>query len=246
LGKVGETAYLCCPADSGLFLAGVCPPMTARDSYLADREAGFDAGIEGWPELAALLAGARRVGPLRVLADWNGFMREAAGPGWVLLGDAGHFKDPTPAQGISDALRQAERLADVIGLSGADPAALDDALRRWWRWRDEDAHEMYGFASDIGSNESGLLSHELLRRLGAEESGGELLLRVLNHDLLPSQLFTMGRVGRAIGGIVRDDPRRIPAVGAEIVSELRKEARRSWQHQRRRRLPRPRTRAARS
>jgi hypothetical protein len=103
---------------------------------------------------------------------------------------------------------------------------------------------MYGFATDIGSNESGLLSHELLRRLGAEESGGELLLRVLNHELLPSQLFTLRRVGRAIGGIVRDDPRRIPAVGGEIASELRKEARRSWQHQRRRRLPRPTTRAA--
>jgi flavin-dependent dehydrogenase len=232
LGKVGETAYLSCPTDSDLFLAGVCPPMAARNAFLADRERGFDAGLEGWPELAGLLAEARRVGPIRVLADWNGFMREASGPGWVLLGDAGHFKDPTPAQGIADALRQAERLADVIEAGQGDPA-LDGELARWWRWRDRDAHEMYGFATDIGSNESGLLSHELLRRLGDEENGGELLLRVLNHELLPSRLFTMGRVGRAIGGIVREDPRRIAAVSGEIAFELRKEARRSWQHHRR-------------
>ncbi len=234
LGKLGEVAYLSCPTDSGLFLAGVCPSMAARDAYLADREAGFEAGIEGWPELAGLLASVRRVGPIRVLADWHGFLREAAGPGWVLLGDAGHFKDPTPAQGISDALRQAERLAEVIAQSGGgDGAALDDALRSWWRWRDEDAHEMFGFASDIGSDDSSLLSHELLSRLGSESDGGEQLLRVLNHELLPSQLFTLRRVGGAVAGIVRRRPRRSPALAAELASELRKEARRAWQHHRR-------------
>jgi 2-polyprenyl-6-methoxyphenol hydroxylase-like FAD-dependent oxidoreductase len=234
LGKVGETAYLSCPTDSALFLAGVCPPVEDRDAFLAERERGFAAGIERWPELAGLLAGARRDGPIRVLADWHGFLREAAGPGWVLLGDSGHFKDPTPAQGISDALRQAERLAEVIARCGAgEEAALDRALGEWWRWRDEDAHEMYGFASDIGSNESGLLSHELLRRLRGESDGGEQLLRVLNHELLPSELFTLGRVGRAVAGIVRERPRQAPALAAEIASELRKEGRRAWQHRRR-------------
>jgi 2-polyprenyl-6-methoxyphenol hydroxylase-like FAD-dependent oxidoreductase len=234
LGKVGEVAYLSCPTDSGLFLAGVCPSMAARGGFLANREGGFAAGIEGWPELAGLLAGARRIGPIRVLADWHGFMRDAAGPGWALLGDAGHFKDPTPAQGMSDALRQAERLADVIARSGgAGPAALDEALGRWWRWRDEDAHEMYGFASDIGSDDSGLLSHAFLRALSNETGGGEQLLRVLNHQLLPSELFTIRRVGRAIVGIVRDQPRKIPTLAGEIGFELRKEARRAWQHRRR-------------
>ena len=184
--------------------------------------------------MAGLLASVRRVGPIRVLADWHGFLREAAGPGRVLLGDAGHFKDPTPAQGISDALRQAERLAEVIAQSGGgDGAALDDALRSWWRWRDEDAHEMSGFASDIGSDDSSLLSHELLSRLGSESDGGEQLLRVLNHELLPSQLFTLRRVGGAVAGIVRRRPRRSPALAAELASELRKEARRAWQHHRR-------------
>jgi menaquinone-9 beta-reductase len=233
LGKLGDTAYLSCPTDSGLFLAGVCPPMAARDAYLADRERGFEAGIGGWPELAGLLAGARRVGPIRVLAGWHGFLREGAGPGWALLGDAGHFKDPTPAQGISDALRQAERMAEAIVGCGGDGAALDEALRSWWRWRDEDAHEMYGFASDIGSNDSGLLSRELLSRLASEIDGGERLLRVLNHELLPSQLFTLRRVVGAVAGIVRERPRRAPALAAELAFELRKEARRAWQRRRR-------------
>jgi len=73
------------------------------------------------------------------------FFRESAGPGWALVGDAGHFKDPTPGQGIADALRQCERLADAIeGGLGGGAAALDAALRDWWRWRDEDAGRCTG------------------------------------------------------------------------------------------------------
>ncbi|MGA8746202.1 MAG: FAD-dependent monooxygenase [Solirubrobacterales bacterium] len=236
LAHLGEVAYLSCPTDSTLFMAGVCPPMGARDAYLADREGGFTDGIEGWPELAELLAGAKRVGPIRVLADWHGYFREAAGPGWVLLGDAGHFKDPTPAQGISDALRQAERLADSItnGLGGG--AALAGELRNWWRWRDDDAHEMYGFATDIGTGASPLLSGELLGEIATESGGPEQLVRVLNRDLLPSQLFTSSRVARAIGRIVRDRPQRFPALAREGASELRSQIRRS---RHRHRLPAP-------
>ena len=229
LGHLGELAYLCCPTDSKLFMAGVCPPMDVKAAYLADREGGFKTGIERWPELAELLAGAKRVGPIRVLADWHGYFREAAGPGWVLLGDAGHFKDPTPAQGISDALRQAECLADSItaGLGGG--GALDGELRRWWRWRDDDAHEMYGFATDIGAGASPLLSGELLGEIATESGGPEQLLRVLNRDLLPSQLFTTPRVDRAIGRIVRDRPRKVPALAREVALELRNQVRRSRQ-----------------
>lgn len=229
LGHLGGVAYLSCPTDSTLFMAGVCPRVGVRDAYLADREGGFTAGIEGWPELAGLLAGARRVGPIRVLADWHGYLREAAGPGWVLLGDAGHFKDPTPAQGISDALRQAERLTDAIVAGLHEGAALDGELRRWWRWRDEDADEMYAFATDIGNGASPLLSGELLGELATENEGPEQLLRVLNRDLLPSQLFTVPRVARAIGRIVRDRPREVLILVREVTSELRNQIRRSRQ-----------------
>ena len=44
----------------------------------------------------------------------TGYLREAAGPGWALVGDAGYFKDPITAHGITDALRDAEILARVV------------------------------------------------------------------------------------------------------------------------------------
>lgn len=43
-----------------------------------------------------------------------GFFRRSHGPGWALVGDAGHWKDPYAAHGISDALRDAELLASAI------------------------------------------------------------------------------------------------------------------------------------
>jgi flavin-dependent dehydrogenase len=66
------------------------------------------------PDLAARVAVARRVGNLHGFAGHTGFLRQSWGPGWALVGDAGYFKDPLTAHGITDALRDAELLADAL------------------------------------------------------------------------------------------------------------------------------------
>ena len=43
----------------------------------------------------------------------RGFFRKPTGPGWALLGDAGHFKHPGTAQGICDAVEQAIYIAEA-------------------------------------------------------------------------------------------------------------------------------------
>jgi flavin-dependent dehydrogenase len=47
---------------------------------------------------------------------------------WVLVGDAGRFIDPRPAQGISDALRQGEKLAADIRADGESPGIVTDMI----------------------------------------------------------------------------------------------------------------------
>jgi flavin-dependent dehydrogenase len=89
-------------------MASVTLNFAHQAEFHTDRQANFTAGIHKWPELAEVVAGARRVGPIRVVTDWHGYFRQSAGPGWVLVGDSGHFQDFTPGQGISDAFRQAE------------------------------------------------------------------------------------------------------------------------------------------
>jgi 2-polyprenyl-6-methoxyphenol hydroxylase-like FAD-dependent oxidoreductase len=81
------------------------------------------------PELADRIEGAHRVERVRVASRFPSFVRQAAGPGWALVGDAGYFRDPITGHGITDAFRDAELLARAAGawLSGRLPerASLD-------------------------------------------------------------------------------------------------------------------------
>jgi len=218
LGRLGDLAFLSSPTDGGLYMAGACPSMRDRASFLAERERRFAACLREWPELDELLAGATRVGSIRVMASWRGYFRSAAGPGWVLVGDSGHFKDPTPAQGISDAMRQAERLADAIETGLGGRADIDAQLGRWWRWRDEDAYEMHRFASDLGApGRPGPLHVQVIRDLAGEPAATEQMLRMLNHELRPSELFTPRRLGRALARTVHRRPREIPELASELA-----------------------------
>jgi menaquinone-9 beta-reductase len=128
LGGVGELTYFANPTDSDLYMAAITTSFANQTQFHADRDAKFAAGIRAWPELADVLTVGRRVGPIRVLTKWHGYFRQAAG-GWVLVGDAGHFKDPTPGQGISDAFRQAEQLAQVIEV-GHGGTSIDASVRQ--------------------------------------------------------------------------------------------------------------------
>ena len=48
---------------------------------------------------------------LRTFRGRPGYVPRSWGPGWALVGDAGYFKDPLSAHGLTDALRDAELLA---------------------------------------------------------------------------------------------------------------------------------------
>lgn len=89
------------------------------------------------PEVAAEMANGRQTGRLFGTGDQRNFFRRAAGPGWVLVGDAGHHKDSITARGITDAFHQAQLLADCIGDGLQEPDRLDTALERFAARRTE-------------------------------------------------------------------------------------------------------------
>jgi 2-polyprenyl-6-methoxyphenol hydroxylase-like FAD-dependent oxidoreductase len=192
IGKIGDHAYLATPTDNDLSLVAACPSIDCRDEVRADREAVYERGVRAWPELHDRVAGLHREGPVYTMAKMQGFFRTSAGRGWVLVGDAGHFKDPTPGQGIGDALRQAERLsAAIVHALGGGASDPDGALIDWWRWRDDDAWEMYWFAHDMGAaGPFPPLVRQAQHRISSDPELTEAFLRVINHDLPPSELFT--------------------------------------------------------
>ena len=59
------------------------------------------------------------------------FFRKAVGPGWVLIGDAGHHLDSITATGITNAFTQANLLGVALDCEMADQAGVDSALARF-------------------------------------------------------------------------------------------------------------------
>jgi flavin-dependent dehydrogenase len=64
------------------------------------------------------LTQARQPSRLRTWIGRPGYVRQAHGAGWVLVGDAGSFLDPLSTHGITDALRDAETLARCVLRTG--------------------------------------------------------------------------------------------------------------------------------
>ena len=100
---------------------------------------------EAAPEAAALVARAAPIGALRGFPGMPGYLRRATGPGWALVGDAGYFKDPLTAHGISDALRDAEFLTRAVLDGGRD------ALAEYERTRDRLSLPLFEVAESIAA-----------------------------------------------------------------------------------------------
>lgn len=116
------------PTNDGLTCVFVAAPGDRFARELRhDLRAGYQRLLAaGAPALADTLAAQSPVA-LRPFPGLRPFVRRPHGPGWALVGDAGLFRDPITAHGISDALRDAGLLADAI-TSGA-PLATYEATR---------------------------------------------------------------------------------------------------------------------
>ncbi len=112
-----------------------------------------DVVAEGTPELAERL---RRASPPPGTRTWPGqpgYIRRCHGPGWALVGDAGYFKDPISAHGLTDALRDAELLARAVSGGLRDDGSLDDALENYQTERDRLSIPLFDIVDHISSQQ---------------------------------------------------------------------------------------------
>ncbi|MBI4519988.1 MAG: NAD(P)/FAD-dependent oxidoreductase [Gemmatimonadetes bacterium] len=136
-------AFFAIPTHDGL--ACVMTAWTAPEfkTFRADIEGNYLRTLDSAPSLAERVRSGRREERFFGSADLPNFFRKPYGPGWALVGDAGFQKDPLTAQGISDAFRDAELLAEAVdaGLGGRRP--MEDALADYERRRNEAAMPLY-------------------------------------------------------------------------------------------------------
>jgi flavin-dependent dehydrogenase len=95
------------------------------------------------PDAAGRVRAGTAPAGVRSFRGIPGFVRRSWGPGWALVGDAGYWKDPLSAHGLTDALRDAELLARAITSSAGGDRAPDDALRAYQHTRDRLSRQLF-------------------------------------------------------------------------------------------------------
>ena len=140
------------PTNDGVLVYVAIPSARFETELRPDIEAGFWHALRrDAPEAAERLTPSGRTSRFFVHAGTIGYQRRPAGPGWALVGDASHFKDPISAHGLTDALRDAEILARALGPALDDPRSATAALAGYEAERDRLSTTMFDLADRVAA-----------------------------------------------------------------------------------------------
>jgi 2-polyprenyl-6-methoxyphenol hydroxylase-like FAD-dependent oxidoreductase len=141
--------------------AGVIPTNDGRACVFAAASptrigrGGIDAFNEvvhaASPALAARLTDAVSPAGMRTFGGLPGYLRRPSGPGWALVGDAGYWKDPISAHGLTDALRDAELLARALDVSASGRGDELTALEEYHATRDRLSRPLFAVVDRIAT-----------------------------------------------------------------------------------------------
>jgi flavin-dependent dehydrogenase len=212
-------------ADAGLLVLGVAPLVSEGEAWRGNFEAAYLDALRADPVTARLALGNQREGKLLGLKKARYFFREAAGPGFALVGDAGLHKDPVAGIGITDALRDARNLARAI-LEGGDAA-----LRRYHRQRDVDSIDLFHFAKEMGEPEYlNPLNEIVFREMGRSSALAEKLGESADRTISPFDVVSPGMAMRwTLGALLRG---RFGVLPAFIATARRSAAREALRRER--------------
>ena len=128
------------------------------------------------PRLRDRVGGARQTSPVRGMLRMPNHLRQAAGPGWALVGDAGYHRDAVTGHGMSDAFRDAELLATALDAALRDPGCESKALAGYGRHRDRMARPIFDLTCALAAFPGPERFVELQRELAVaiDDQAGEL------------------------------------------------------------------------
>jgi len=229
LHRWGDRHIFAGPADNGLYIVGVSPQQHEKQAFRENRHDSLMEHVHSCRPVAEVLSEAKVADKIYGILRFDGYFRESSGPGWVLIGDAGHFKDPAAGRGIGDAFHQVERLVPAIikALRGPD-AGMDRATAAFTRWRDRHYAPFYGLAGDLGR--VGPLPAIVPEVVAGMYARGEIdhFLRLFSHQASPSDLLTPGRILAAAGRRLAGPERGRLEFARELGGTVRDEVRRQW------------------
>jgi len=131
--------------NDGLTMVLAMAPIAELGALRRDVEGHYLATLDVCGDLGDRVRQGQRAERFRTTPDLPNTVRVPCGRGWALVGDAGLVMDPITAQGISNAMRDAEHLADAVEAAWSSGRPLDAGLAGYRRRRDAAALPMYDF-----------------------------------------------------------------------------------------------------
>jgi 2-polyprenyl-6-methoxyphenol hydroxylase-like FAD-dependent oxidoreductase len=140
------------PTNDGLTLIAAVWPSRRFQEIRADIERHV-MGVHRQLPVAERLRNARREEKWYGTAGVRNYFRKPYGPGWALVGDAGHEVDPITGQGINDAFLDAELLVEAIDSGFAGRRPLEGALEEYQASRDQRSMPLHHFTTELATLE---------------------------------------------------------------------------------------------
>ncbi|HEY7046111.1 MAG TPA: NAD(P)/FAD-dependent oxidoreductase [Jatrophihabitantaceae bacterium] len=194
---LGDRVASAWPTHDGLVITYVAWPGREFDAYRHDPDAAVRATLDTAGTLGQRARAAQRVGPVRGTNALPNVFRQASGPGWALVGDAGLAMDPITGLGMSHALRDAELAAAAI-IDGRGPR--DAALTRYGRQRDKQTKPIYDFTVGLaGLDPPTPVELRLFRAIAADPQQTRRLFGTINGSLPMRRFFAPPNLVRLVG-----------------------------------------------
>jgi 2-polyprenyl-6-methoxyphenol hydroxylase-like FAD-dependent oxidoreductase len=192
------------PTNDGKVLFGVNWQAHELEAVKQDLEGNYFSVIESLaPDLHRRLREGKREDNFIPGRLPRCFFRKPYGPGWALVGDAGCAYEYSTAQGITNALRQAQLAALAIddGLAGRRP--IEEALADFQRRRDDIELPYYDFTYNQATNQP--IDPEALPLFAAVARSPQATSRFLGlfaQTTTPAAFFAPEHLGAIMSGQV--------------------------------------------
>ena len=181
-----------------------------RAEVKGDAQEYYLATLNSMPSVARRLKSARQVSRVVGIKRIGNAYRQASGPGWALVGDALHHKDPVDGQGIYDALIEGKLLDAALARFLGGETLWEDAMRGYSEAVRETTRPMYLATTDR-------LKRELydeppvpviktaIRWMMSDPTYQTEFLRYLSRDVAPDKWMTPSLIAGALArGLGRD------------------------------------------
>ncbi|MDQ4143873.1 MAG: NAD(P)/FAD-dependent oxidoreductase [Actinomycetota bacterium] len=141
------------PTDDEMTVLIGLRPVHRFDEMRRDVQGAYVETLREAPGVAERLDAATCEERILGGKDVPNFFRACSGSGWALVGDAAYHKDPTPADGITDAFLGVDLLVDALDSAFSEDRSQEEALADYEAKRDEIARPHYDMCLKISSFE---------------------------------------------------------------------------------------------